>query len=200
MFSRQLSVRCSWQMSVSSSHFLPDGRETHGCSRKHPCSFNSQLLCEWLTGFWPPGKPSHMQSVETPPNKHHRASGVFSKGQPGTGGGSALDANSSGHWRQRQQEQWWCSLGIQPGLVIKSGQQVGLLLILNRPCKAPWKRQITESRFQKATCVAASERCQASFFCLVSLATAASSQDPVKQQMETEDPFMRPNDEFLMIN
>lgn len=37
-------------------------------------------------------------------------------------------------------------------------------------------------------------------FCLVSMATAASSQDSAEQQMGTEDPFMQPNDELLMIS
>lgn len=32
------------------------------------------------------------------------------------------------------------------------------------------------------------------------MATAASSQDPAQQQMGTEDLFMQPNDEPLMIS
>lgn len=41
--------------------------------------------------------------------------------------------------------------------------------------------------------------CQTFSFCLVTMATAASSQDQAQQQMGTEELFMQPNDEPLMI-
>lgn len=97
-----------------------------------------------LSGRQISGRPGRLstQAVETPPNKHPRASGVLPKGQTGTRGGSTLDWHLSGHRCQRQQEQW-CSSGIQPGLV--------LLLVLNRPskeCQEKTKHWITFSERQ----------------------------------------------------